>query len=299
MPRTLIVEKKNHFNSKPQEKYLTIQEIIKKLKNIVEETRVENPNLAYFAILYLYVTIQVSKEIDKETFENNTRMKRLDVIFALRYIDAYEKWQKNEKISESWKVAFDFGKKKNSMIMQHLLLGMNAHINYDLGIATVEATSLEDDYSKSTRAYENFNSIIKDFTTINEVLKKLTKTVESSLAHNSYFFKLILKYGKNKEDALANFSVELARTGAWYFASTYRKYYDSTLPKDIEEKEKILMERDEKIRDLGKNIAEPDSKLINLFLTIGAITEVRSTKNFIETLIIELDDFVDVEYHAI
>lgn len=98
-------------------------------------------------------------------------MEMLDVIFAQRYISAYKNWKEGKPITDSWKIAFDFGKVKNSMIMQHLLLGINAHINLDLGIATLETTSFQDEKSKAKCFYKNFNSIVTDFTVVNEILK--------------------------------------------------------------------------------------------------------------------------------
>ena len=47
--------------------------MIKQLKGIVEDTRKTNPNLAYFAVLNLYVTIIISKKIDKQRSQNNNK----------------------------------------------------------------------------------------------------------------------------------------------------------------------------------------------------------------------------------
>ena len=286
-----VLERDKVTKSKPiVQPYPTIYDIIKKLKWIVEDTRVNNPNLAYFAVLYLYVTIKVAKKIaHKGVFKDDDRMEKLDVIFAMRYIDAYKNWKEGKVITKSWETAFEFGKEENSMIMQHLLLGMNAHINLDLGIATVEATSSSVLENNDCLDHAAFIDIIDDFTTINKELKELTNTVEECLAKNSYFFGLIKKYGKNKEELLANFSVEYARTGAWYFASYYRKY------KDV----KTIKERDQDINKLAVQIKEPESKLIQLALTFGAITEIRTAKNFIPTMIKALDEKVGTEYDSI
>lgn len=267
-----------------------IKKTIKELKNIVVELKEQHPNLASFAILYLYVTIKVYQEIEaKKKFEDNPRMERLDVIFAQRYIDAYKKWKRKEKITQSWQIAFDYGLNRRSMIMQHLLLGMNAHINLDLGIATVEATSEENDGTKSSKPYQNFNSIIKDFSTINEVLNELTKTVENSLADNSVFFDLIRKYGKNKEDILASFSVKYARTGAWYFACYYRKNTEDV----------TIVDRDKDIAGLAQQIIEPQSKLVQTFLKFGAMSEYKTVERFNDHLIKKLDEKLNVEFDYI
>ena len=273
----------------------TIEDILLDLKNIVIENKKTNPRLAYFAVLYLYVTKRIQIETskpkkpykdyeDKEKkfspFEDNDRMKRLDVIFAKRYIDAYNGWKDGKKISESWKIAFDFAvSNSSSMIMQHLLLGMNAHINLDLGIATVEATTVENDGSKPKCEYKNFNSIVTDFSAINNILSDLTETVEECLATNSFFFGLIRKYGKGKEAILANFSMQYARSAAWNFASEYRYQNNSD----------TICIRDKEINGLADKMIHPKSILVRIFIILGSFTESIMGKNFTDHMIKSLD----------
>jgi hypothetical protein len=40
--------------------------------------------------------------------------------------------------SHCWRIAFDAADRQEPPVLQHLLLGMNAHINYDLGIAAAD-----------------------------------------------------------------------------------------------------------------------------------------------------------------
>lgn len=266
-----------------------IEPILKELKDIVIETKDTHPNLAYFAVLYLYVTksiqINTSNASTLRKFEDDRRMKKLDVIFAKRYIDAYNDWKAGKPISKSWKIAFEFGKNNDqSMIVQHLLLGMNAHINLDLGVATVDATN--DNDTDFNNPHFNYIDIIKDFTTINEVLSELTDTVESCLVDCSLYFKLVKLLGKNKEDLIANFSIKYARTGAWYFASFYRK----------NQTQATIDERDNVVEELAKQIIAPNSKTINTLIRIGAITERKKKQLFIDNMIKKLDEFLKVKF---
>ena len=73
--------------------------------------------------------------INNKDFEDGVRMERLDVTFANRYLDAFYSWIAGKQITNSWKIAFDSVAQSKSLVIQHLLLGMNAHINLDLGIA--------------------------------------------------------------------------------------------------------------------------------------------------------------------
>ena len=129
----------------------TIDEVIIELENIKAECRTNNSTLGFFALLYCEVTKNVKKGIADKNFEDNSRMETLDILFANRYIDAYHANQKNEKVSQSWQVAFQ-SSKEPLLILQHILFGINAHINLDLGIAAAE-----------TMAGKNVEEIKKDF----------------------------------------------------------------------------------------------------------------------------------------
>ena len=65
-------------------------------------------------------------------------MEVLDVLFAKRFIDAYDLWKSGQKPTESWRLAFEVSKNPSHLVLQHLFLGINAHINLDLGIAASE-----------------------------------------------------------------------------------------------------------------------------------------------------------------
>src|SRR6202008_4811607 len=92
----------------------------------------------YFAALYYKVTSRVRDGIHNGEFEDGARMEKLDVLFASRYLDAYTKWRNGQQPSLSWQTAFESTKRSSVLVLQHLLLGMNAHINLDLGIAAAE-----------------------------------------------------------------------------------------------------------------------------------------------------------------
>ena len=137
----------------------SIDQVIALLDEIVSETEKSNNPLGYFAALYRNVTIKVKEGILNNFFDDGLRMEKLDVIFAKRYLDAYYSWQKNEPVTQSWQKAFELSTGFWPIVLQHLLIGINAHINLDLGIAAAEV-------SKN----KNINDLENDFNKINEIL---------------------------------------------------------------------------------------------------------------------------------
>lgn len=136
-------------------------------------------------------------------------MGKLDIIFASRYIEAYDKYAKGEDPTKSWKITFDNKKKYWPIVLQHLLWGINAHINLDLGIAAVETV---------TEEKESIQDLKNDFSKINELLASLVGEVEQELSTIWPTLKYILKFSGKSDDFLINFSMKTARDGAWKFA---------------------------------------------------------------------------------
>ncbi|RMA66193.1 DUF5995 family protein [Ulvibacter antarcticus] len=206
----------------------TIDEVIVQLNEIIAAETLNGSAMAFFPVLYKKVTVRIKTGIESNEFENNARMEKLDVLFANRYIDAYRQSTNQKPCSLSWTNAFGATKEKNLLIMQHLLLGINAHINLDLGIAV--AKTVEDD--------GNLMDFENDFNKINEILASMVNDVQDRIGKVSPMFYLLEKVGKGREDKIASFSINIARDGAWLFANQYHIANDKEF--EIECRDKII-----------------------------------------------------------
>lgn len=181
----------------------TISEVISYLDEIIKTSLSNKSRIGYFACLYRKMTIAVQKGINDNLFEDGPRMERLDVIFANRYINAYYSRSKNKSTTTAWKAAFDATQQPYTVI-QHLLMGMNAHINLDLSVAAAEASKGID-----------IQSLKKDFDLINDIIGSLINIVQKDLEEICAPMRM-LKYVDNKsKDSVINFSITAARNTAW------------------------------------------------------------------------------------
>ena len=187
----------------------TIDEVLDVLANIIQETEENNDTLGYFAAVYRKVTVKVKQEIANNYFDDGERMEKLDVVFANRYIDAYYDFKENKTITQSWLEAFQISTDYWPIVLQHLLLGMNAHINLDLGIAAAHI-------SKN----KNINDLEGDFNKINEILSSLVDEIQNDLSEIWPKLKWILTKVDGVDDFLVDFSMKIARDGAWKFAKS-------------------------------------------------------------------------------
>ncbi|MFQ6028428.1 MAG: DUF5995 family protein [Dehalococcoidia bacterium] len=185
----------------------TIDEVIGQLDRIIATCREEGSRLGFFPALYRKVTLQVKEGIIAGRFEDGPRMERFDVIFASRYLEAWESFRQGEGCSRAWEAAFQAAASRRLLVLQHLLLGMNAHINLDLGIAAAH-----------TCPGEQLASLKRDFDEITNLLAELLDQVQREVGTVSPALGLLDRVGGGKDEAVANFSMDRAREAAWQAA---------------------------------------------------------------------------------
>jgi Family of unknown function (DUF5995) len=113
----------------------TIDDVLALLREVVDESTVSADRVGYFAALYRQITVAVARAIDDGVFEDGERMSRLDARFANRYFAALHAWRMRGEPSRCWRTAFRAADEDGPVLVQHLVLGVNAHINLDLAIA--------------------------------------------------------------------------------------------------------------------------------------------------------------------
>jgi hypothetical protein len=185
----------------------TIDEVLAALDGIVQRAWDEKSRLGYFAALYRRVTRAVKSEMAAKQFSDCSRMETLDVVFASRYLDALSAFQTNGNPSHCWKVAFHACPDDSLLILQHLLAGMNAHINLDLGVAAAQVSP-----------GDQLPQLKSDFDEINAVLAAQVAAVENEMATVSPLLKDLSTVGLKSETTLINFNIDLARKAAWFVA---------------------------------------------------------------------------------
>ena len=150
---------------------VTIDDILAQLQVIIDLCIKSNSRIGYFAALYHKVTLKVKEGIRNREFEDGIRMEKFDVIFAKRYLDAVTQWNADVEPTPPWLVSFKATVRHSPLLLQHLLLAMNAHINFDLAIAAVELA----------RTGYNIQALRRDFMSINNILGSLALEVTTQI----------------------------------------------------------------------------------------------------------------------
>jgi len=157
----------------------------------------------YFPALYSVVTERIGASIKAGKFDDGPLLDRFATQFASHYLlAAHDHLQAAKCWQASWNVAGD----QRLLIVQHLLLGINAHVNYDLPRAVVEIADERGDLL----------SIRHDFDAVNDVLADTYVDVIKDLERVSRWVNGAARLGGGR---VFNFSLTLARTRAWEAAS--------------------------------------------------------------------------------
>ena len=244
----------------------SIDQVIEKLDSIIQWSKENSSRAGFFASLYLRVTRTIKSKIGTGYFENDERLERLDVIFANRYFKAFEQFQNNDPaMPKAWAVAFDAVSNDKLIIVQHLLLGISAHINIDLGVASAE-----------TSPGDKINGLQGDFNKVNDVLAALVPTSLDEISELSPLLHLLEDVAENEEEAIINFSIKVAREFSWKLAT-------ELAPLTAAEQQVIIDKKNITIAMLGDKVVNPGFLIESVLKTIHAV-EVKNVVQIIDTL---------------
>jgi hypothetical protein len=185
----------------------SIAEVLGILDGLIEEFRGRRSRLAFFAALYRGVTLRVQLGIERGEFEDGARMDAFDTAFANRYFAALEVHLAGGKPPKAWQVAFNAPGRSGVIILQHLLLGMNAHINFDLPLAALEIA-----------AGPALPELEADFFAINRILAGLLDPAQAAVGEFSPLLGILDRIGGRIDEAAGIFSLVNARDEAWHEA---------------------------------------------------------------------------------
>jgi hypothetical protein len=210
--------------------------VIDRLDAVVAGAVARGSRTAIFPAMYRSVTDSVRAAIHHGgLFADEARLQHLTVTFAGLYLDAERAWRSGGDVPRCWRLAFEVAEGPGRrMILEDLLLGMNAHINYDLGIATTRV------------AGGRLPEVYGDFLLVNEILFAKLDGLQARLGEVSPRLALLDRFGGPWDESVMRMSIRTARDLAWRFADRLAEAADPAHE---------MAERDGEATAVGKLIA--------------------------------------------
>jgi hypothetical protein len=192
----------------------SIAALVTRMEADLERLRAAGDARRYFHGTYLRTTRAVADEITRGGFADNDWLERWDVVFADLYLDALDADLAGRPVSAPWRIAFDAARDRPDLPpLRHVLLGMNAHINYDLPQALVAVISPAEFGNPSVRARR-----AADHRHIDDVLAARVGAEDAELAAASRPTLLDRVLAPANRAATRRFLAE-ARTKVWHNAA--------------------------------------------------------------------------------
>lgn len=242
----------------------TIEEVLALLDAIIDRAITEDDSVGYFAYVYRRTTEAVRQAVLAGRFEDNERMIEFDVSFANLYLDAYNRYRCEEDYPLSWQLAFNAAGQRKA-ILQHVMLGMNAHINLDLGVA-----------AGRLMVGQPLAALARDFGIVNDILREIIEELQQRISRVSPLFAIVDHWGRKRDEKILDFSMRAARTQAWTVA---RKVWEKN-GSDAEVFDRI----DKNVYRFGQRLARPKSFIERSSWKMIAVAESKSVGRNIEKL---------------
>lgn len=136
-----------------------------------------NPQ-AVFLSCYLRMTSNMLTAIERREFEDPPWVDRLLHHFADYYFVALEAYERAPETAPAvWQLAHNSTRDSRTSPLQNLMLGVNAHINYDLVLTMVDLLRPEWPRLSETERARRY----RDYTLVNEVIARTIDAVQDDV----------------------------------------------------------------------------------------------------------------------
>jgi hypothetical protein len=184
--------------------------VVEAIESIIDWSLSASSRLGYFAALYKRITLAIGVAVSQGKFDDAARMQLFDATFAGRYFDALNGYfhpAQYAKPTRSWQVTLYAASRPDPIILQHLLAGVNAHIDLDLGIA-----------AQAVAPPGNLEALHNDFNTVNDVLTSEVGAVVNEIDELSPALADVYDLLMGNEIFVIDEAVKTLRDSAWAFA---------------------------------------------------------------------------------
>ena len=156
-------------------------DIIERMQEQVDHWKAAGDARAIFLECYTLMTGNMLRAIDDGRFHDNRWARSLLLRFAEYYFQALESYDcRDEACATVWTFAHDCSCRRQLHVLQHLLLGINAHINYDLVLSLADLLEPEWDGLPAAKRQLRY----EDHCRVNEIIAATIDTVQDEVVEH-------------------------------------------------------------------------------------------------------------------
>lgn len=188
-----------------------VDRLLNRMWRQVEAWQRAGDHRAVFLTVYATMTGCVRDHLAAGAFLDPAWVIRLTLRFAQVYFAWVEAYDRGQPVPRAWQMAFDLCRRRAGFVLQDALLGVNAHICYDLALTEEALLRAEGDHTWEGLLRRRF-----DHDQINRALVDAIPPVQAELRRRfaRWLFPLE-RAGKHLDERLAALGLKYYRTRVW------------------------------------------------------------------------------------
>lgn len=202
-----------------EEPYSEMWETDRRLKKLLAAFDARDDRRAVFLSLYSRMTKEVTQRVDRDGFADPEWMSEYLVAFANLYRESVYDYEsgKLEAVPDPWQLAFEAAERGNSLITHDAMLGVNAHINYDLAFAVDTA---------GVRPYSEAK--YEDHSQVTDVISEIIDDAQDVLVdYGADGIETVDESLGRLDEQLAVLTIDECRDSAWRTAVAMNSRFDT------------------------------------------------------------------------
>ncbi|MHB8133944.1 MAG: DUF5995 family protein [Anaerolineaceae bacterium] len=152
-------------------------QVLLRMNSLLESWEAARDQRLIFLSCYQMMTSNVLLAIQEQSFEDNVWVQTLMEKFAEVYFIALDQYEKKSDPPKVWKIAFEAPNFSQLHVIQNLVLGVNAHINYDLVFVLSELLGLE--WQQLSEEYRQMR--YRDHCHVNDIIFQTINSVQDQI----------------------------------------------------------------------------------------------------------------------
>ena len=220
----------------------TLDDSVRGIDQVVDWAIKAESHIGYFAALYKRITLAIQDAITEGVFDDGDRIGQLGIVFSQRYfksLNAYFYPDECQGLTLPWEVSFVGDQNHKAIMLQHMMAGLNAHITFDLGLATLAIAgnsldTLENDFNRVNALLcsqipgilDVVQQLSPDLGLIRRLIPDevgLLKRVLTKLRRGAWLFAIYMAtHPQNGREKTVNHEAWTAAVGSWYLQPSAR-----------------------------------------------------------------------------
>lgn len=196
-----------------------LDEVLERMASRIDVLRHTRDDRRIFLSVYATMTSAIHRGVHEGRFMDPAWTETLTAYFAALYFDAESAWEADDPdCPRAWQAAFAAAGSRRISAVEHALLGINAHIVYDLPFAVATTMVSRGDVHEGRLLANILVRRRHDYEVVNHVLAETIEAAQAVIAAESRASAWIDKLTLKLDSYAAEMMLRASRTQGWHNA---------------------------------------------------------------------------------